>query len=831
MPIHNHIILPEQIRNSIDFISPRSGGGRPNIPQRNNAQHGQFLREKLDETWNLQQSMHDERSSVSLATREGTYIEFKGKAGYDLVYSSLEDQRAGIRLLNVRDITIGDEVQQAATVYVPHGKEHKFAQKLEDYRTRLNSDSKPPHDRLFRSIEDLHIANLQSMWTDKPELFPTEAITWYEVWIRTLISEDKGKEQCENFICSLRETGVETKSEFLLFHERAVILVKGNLSTLSEMIKRFDFLAEFRSASTPASFWCSESTKSQTEWVQDLLQRMIVEQEHDVLVCVLDTGINNGHPLLKPLIPDSNCLTSIPGSGTHDYNGHGTQMAGIIEFDNLEEKLVSSNPVIISNRLCSIKILPDTGGNAPDMYGPITEQSVYRAEVSFPNERKLYCMAITASNSDDGLPSSWSGAIDQLAYNDGINPRILIVSAGNIHYEPLNYPIWRNYPSGNALRPIQDPAQSWNALTIGAYTEKIALGECQQYGRVASVGELSPYSTTSVNWPSSSPIKPEIVFEGSNLFSTNDPNYPFTPGEELESLTTNASFQRKPFVSFSATSLASAIATSKVSRLMQKYPSLWPESIRALMVHSAEWTEGMKRQFPATTKSELRVRLRNVGYGVPDENRLFNSMDNALTMISQGRLQPYIKEATAPKMNEMHIIELPWPSEVLQDLGESMAKIKITLSYFIDPGPGRIGWQNKYKYQSCGLRFDLNDVNENEEIFKIRVNKKMREDDNLQYSTADSSRWKIGAKNRDVGSIHCDYIEDTAINLAGCKYVAVYPVGGWWKLRTNLKMYNTSIRYSLVVSLETDSQEVSIYNTIVNKITTIISTPVEIPIN
>lgn len=833
MSVHKHIILPEQIRKKYDFESPRKGGREPNIPQRNNIQHGQYLNQRLDEVWDQQRSMQQERNAVALPSRDGTYIEFRGQVGYDLVYSSLEDQRAGIRLLNVRDIKTGNGIQQAATVYVPRGKEHRFAQKLVEYQTILTSQNKPSHDKLFRSIEDLNIANLYSMWTDKPNLFPSESITWYEVWIRTLVTEDKGKEQCESFINNLREIGIETKDAFLLFHERAVVLIKGNVNTLSDMIVRYDFLAEFRAASITAGFWCNQSRQSQNEWIQDLLQRMIVEQEHDVLVCLLDTGVNNGHPLLQPLIPNTNCLSSIPSDGTHDVgDGHGTQMAGIIEFENLEEKLETARPVVVSNRICSIKILPNRGRNSPNIYGPITEQSVYRAEVAFPNDRKLYCMAITASNSDKGLPTSWSGEMDQLAYNDGTNSRLLIVSAGNIRFDSSNFPIWNNYPTGSALRPVQDPAQSWNSLTIGAFTEKIASGERPQYGRVASVGELSPFSTTTVNWPSSSPLKPEIVFEGGNLFSTNDLNFPYTTGEEVESLTTNAQFQHRPFTSFSATSLATAIATSKAAQLMRRYPNLWPESIRALMVHSAEWTEGMKRQFPATNKTQLRLRLRSVGYGVPNENRLFNSLDNAMTMIAQGTLQPYIKDgSTSPRMNEMHIIELPWPSELLQDLGEVMTKIKITLSYFIEPGPGEIGWKNKYRYQSCGLRFELNDVNENEESFKQRINKKMRDDENPQFDNADSSRWSIGVNNRDVGSIHSDYIEDTAINLAECKYVAVYPVGGWWKFRTNLKMYNNQLRYSLVVSLETPSQEIDLYSEVINKIENVVNVPVEVRVS
>ena len=547
---------------------------------------------------------------------------------------------------------------------------------------------------------------------------------------------------------------------------------------------------------------------------------------------MLDSVINNAHPLLQQCVPDDNCLTSLPGEGTHDPGeGHGTLMAGIIEYGNLEEKLESTLPIYVTNRLCSIKILPNKGVNKPEMYGPITEQSIYRAEANFPNDRKCFCMAVTAADSDKGLPTSWSGAVDKLAYSDGTNTRLMLISAGNIRVLPENFPIWNNYPSGNALRPVQDPAQSWNALTIGGFTEKVAVGEKTQDQPVASVGQISPFSRTSVLWKPSSPIKPEIVFEGGNLYKTSDQSYPYSANESLESLTTNAQFHyKKPFTTIGATSLATAIATHEASKLMQKYPDFWPETIRAIMVHSAEWTEAMEQQFPATNKKELGIRLRNVGYGVPNEFRLFNSLNNALTLITQDTIQPYIKRrgSSSIEMNEMSLIGLPWPSDILNDLGEEKTKIKITLSYFIDPGPGEIGWKDKYRYQSCGLRFDINGINESLSEFKLRINKKMR-DENYVSSHVDSNRWTLGVNNRDVGSIHSDYIEDTAINLANCKYVAVYPVGGWWKLRTNLKKYNSRIRYSLIVSLETPNQDIDIYTEVATQVENIVGIPIEIP--
>lgn len=41
-------------------------------------------------------------------------------------------------------------------------------------------------------------------------------------------------------------------------------------------------------------------------------------------------------------------------------------------------------------------------------------------------------MAITAEDSEQGKPTSWSGAVDSIAYNNGKAGRLFMVSAGNI---------------------------------------------------------------------------------------------------------------------------------------------------------------------------------------------------------------------------------------------------------------------------------------------------------------------------------------------------------------------------------------------------------------
>lgn len=131
------------------------------------------------------------------------------------------------------------------------------------------------------------------------------------------------------------------------------------------------------------------------------------------------------------------------------------------------------------------------------------------------------------------------------------------------------------------------------------------------------------------------------------------------------------------------------------------------------------------------------------------------------------------------------------------------------------------------------MRFDLNNTNETRREFELRINDLIKADENEERVRNDSARWLIGSDNRDKGSVHSDEIVSlTATELAECNLIAIFPIGGWWKTRTNLNKYNSRARYSLIVSLDTPAENIDLYNVVKTKIENIIAAPiaVEIPI-
>lgn len=831
MKKYDHLILPP-IEEPYKY-SP-TGMGSSNIPQRNRVEHATMLEQKFSAMRISDAEMKRERSALSLPTRTGTYVEFKGAENHDLIFKSLEAGNVGVRLLNVRQqIRDNGNFDTYATVYIPHGQECKFLNKLRDYTdtSKDSSKGKPKNADLINSIDDINIAILSSFWTDSSTFFPTETLDWYETWLK--IDETKDKiEQIKSYHNTLNTLSIEYKTNVLFFPERAVVLVYANKNKLIDIMNSSEMLAEIKKGQETAGFWCEESISDQREWVNDLLQRLIIDNESNVSVCILDSGVNNGHPLLSPIVSEEACLSYDPHWGSADRNGHGTMMAGAATYGDLSEILPNNNSISVLGNLCSIKILPNEGGNPKELWGDITQQAIYKAEIQFNNRQLIYCLAITAPECYDmGKPSSWSGALDTMSYGEGKSQRLILVSAGNIQDSSE---IWSNYPEGNWTASVQNPAQAWNVLTIGAYTKKVTINDHRydNHERVAESGGISPFSTTSVIWNKSWPIKPDVVFEEGNLIKHNDSDYPFGSHEDLEVLTTSKNFQFRQFETFNATSSATALATNLAAKIAKKYPELWPESVRGLMLHSAEWTDTMKRQFRVNGRTNIKELLRSCGYGVPNQDRALFSTDNGFTYISQSTIKPYVKNKVSVSCNEMHLYELPWPKELLESLGEVELTLRITLSYFIEPSPGEIGWKDKYRYPSFGLRFDVNNPLEGKEQFKKRINKSIQneENDNIETIDNDSQRWTIGSKNRSAGSIHCDMITATGADLASCNMIAIFPIVGWWKTRTNLQKYNSKARYSLIISLDTPIEDISLYNTVKAKIEALIQTPVQITV-
>lgn len=138
------------------------------------------------------------------------------------------------------------------------------------------------------------------------------------------------------------------------------------------------------------------------------------------------------------------------------------------------------------------------------------------------------------------------------------------------------------------------------------------------------------------------------------------------------------------------------------AQISAAYPELWPETVRALIFHSAEWTQRMKDDFlKGNVKGAYENLVRTCGFGVPDIGRALWSASDTLTLIVEDELKPYARvKPKPPTAHDMHLHDLPWPKDALIDLGDAEVEMRVTLSYFIEPNPGvaERGLKGCYRY-------------------------------------------------------------------------------------------------------------------------------------
>ncbi|MCA2318083.1 S8 family peptidase [Mycobacterium intracellulare] len=835
-----HIVV-RNLPTSEPFTLASAGGGTEKEPfTGDRPSHGRRL------TRELQDAISPPTDEAETA---GAYVTFVSFPGLELALESLDPQSSGEQpeLLAVRQIATDDGDIQMATVFIPDGKKQYFFKRLSAYVETASND-KARHAALVERIQSIRRATIRELWTDPDEQFPDDhtELRWWEVWLR-----NRDSHELQRFTAFASERRLRTSQHYLGFGDRTVVLLRATADQLSQTFESLDDIAELRRPHDVASFLAELPASEQMPWADDLLNRLQAADGDAPVVCVLDTGVQDSHPLLTASLDALDVHRADASWQVQPVHPHGTEMAGLALYSDLQNAITGAHTVELLHRLESVKFLPDTGGTDRDLYGAITARSVDRPEIQAPDRPRVFMLAVTAprpnpidgetepaENYEAGRPTSWSAAIDALAFGRAIDdtdlkftyldrdeprrPRLFVVSAGNIR--DLNAD--DDHLARSDLEPIEDPAQAWNALTVGAYSAHDDMANAptgfEDYVPIAPRGELAPVSRTSVvfdrkKWP----FKPDVVADGGNVAASPDGTGVDTP-PNLALLTTRLQgLGQGLFTTTRDTSAATAQVAAIAADICAAYPDLKPETVRGLVVHSAQWTEAMENRFAAeSNKTRRGSLLRRYGMGVPDLARACQSAIDALTLVAEARIHPYEQGASsAAKVREMNVHQLPWPTAALESLGDVTVHLRVTLSYFIEPNPSSRGWTGRYVYPSHGLRFATRRPEDSIETFRQRINTRARAEGQKPPSLETETGWLFGAnQQQSPGSIHTDIWSGSAIDLASKGAIAVYPVAGWWKNRRGYDQSNEGVDYSLIVSIESREVEIDLWTPVMQQI-------------
>ena len=230
----------------------RGGGNRPEIPERNRAQHARKLQGQMNEVRTAAESARQAQQEAGMEESLGIQVEFESFPDIELAFERLAKESLGIELLNVQH----DEHRTRATVFVPDGELKHFEELVSDYQERKTDSIGRPRDRraLIDAIQQIRSASLRALWTDDAEVFPTEdeGPLWWEVWLP--IREDQ-QATAEASSERAETLGMRVAQGSLMFPERTVLLVQASLEQMQGCMTILNNIAELRRAKETAEFF------------------------------------------------------------------------------------------------------------------------------------------------------------------------------------------------------------------------------------------------------------------------------------------------------------------------------------------------------------------------------------------------------------------------------------------------------------------------------------------------------------------------------------------------------------------------------------------------
>ena len=773
-------------------------------PDRERGLHGRALVNQLNGLQLRALSLHRRRGDLGLEAT-GSVIVAEVVLNRDFVPETLEN-RVGKRHVELLGVRSTEGTKGVATLFIPDGEMEKPRKKVETYLDpEKDSSSVPAGAKTIQSIDRFRASLGPDLWTDPHHSYPSDSLDSYdwEVWLRD--------GEVDRFRKNAAKLDIHVGESEVLFPDRAVLVVRASVAAIEAAVDLLDSIAELRAAPQFDAEFHAMSIPEQADWTGELEGRLVGPSRDDVALCLLDSGVAWAHPLLRASLAETDCH-ACEGWTKADRTGHGTEMAGVASYgEEMGAILASQGEHPLSFRLESVKVIALSAEDASLKHrGAILREAPLYPEIEAPFRTRVFTMTVTGARCEKGRPTAWSGALDQICagVDDEAPQRLVFISAGN-HIPQPGY----LYPEDNLADSVQDPAQAWNAVCVGAITHRDGLNQAERPGwsPLAPVGGLSPHTTTSTHWHKDWPNKPDMVMEGGNM--ATPPGGAPDRVEELELLTTRLPRVGTPLLtSVGGTSPAAVLAGRYAAMIQQEYTNLWPETVRALLIHSCRWTQVMNAQCSEGTRRQRQSDLlRTFGYGSPDLRRALHSAEHALTLVIEDTIQPFELDGSKAKTNELRLHELPWPESALESLGTTPVRLRVTLSYFVEPGPGERGWKSRYLYPSHNLRFAVKTASETDLDFGKRISFAERTlADKGRSFPSDAGEWRIGTDNRYRGSVHSDVWEGRASELTGRGHIAVYPVNGWWRTRKHLGEVERKARYSLVVSIETDEMEVEV---------------------
>ncbi len=517
-------------------------------------------------------------------------------------------------------------------------------------------------------------------------------------------------------------------------------------------------------------------------------------------VCVIDSGIQENHPLIRSAIDTVNSRSYVDGdASTADYvkqSGHGTKVAGAVLYPVSIQK---GGQFQIESIIQNARILDKKNEISRSRFEPkLMEQII----ADYYPETRLFNLSVADHASYNGthMPAL-AASIDKLIHENNI---LFILAAGNLYTSspiPSNPGIkehiqaGKNYPDylNEIESKIASPGVSYFAITVGSIAKEDF--EDDDYKAMAGSNYVSPFSRTGLGmWGC---IKPDVVEFGGdfmkNKLSEEIVTNEFTSPELVNSTLYGASSVGKD-------SCGTSYSTPKVSyiasRPQTEHPNESAQMYRALIIQSARLPEHC---FHQPTVNDFRY----YGYGVPDINRALNNSKSRITFIQDGKVGP----------KKADIYRLKIPEELKGEGKDFRLLVEVTLSF---TSKTRLTRKGSHQYLANWLDWRSSKYNESFTSFRNRTLQYLEgqvDDESIdegvnviQWVVRENPKWGVKGLSRNNSTVQKSWAIIEPQQFAEEFSLAIVGHIGWDKNLEN------ETPYALCVSFEVLDSQMNIYN-------------------
>lgn len=627
----------------------KRGGFPPSSDRKNNIQHGEKL---LSQVRNHVTENIDDIQKF----RFEPHLVMKVELEKDAILSE-----ANISKLESMGLKVIDTEEKELMVLFADDYELKeFNKAIDDYKQGVIARTKIENEDLFSSIRSVSRWNQEDRkGQDIEQLSEIDYIDCY-LWIFDSLNETKNK--AEEFIKNAEQNCMKYCDKYIS-QTVAVVRLKIQKKQLLYFLKhpliyRIDRIPNYHIKRAERAA-ISNIALSDIKYNGDLLT------EDSASICVIDSGILSGHPLLKDAIGDAKTFYVSDGytANENDIDGHGTMVAGICEYGIIHPDAQFIPRIFLYNakihdgeylgdfELCKqelydekIEIDMEQEDLLYNFYlGNVTEKDLFdniglktrvqetksiikkythmheKLIVNQMREIVEYfydnygCRIFNLSQGDlnypynDKKPRAWTCVLDELQREYDI---LFIVSSGNYDYtyEHDVKNILADYPKyffTDEKARVIDPAASSISLTVGGMALSsipfVASDERISALPISQKNQIS--SSTRIGPGIQKAIKPEFVaYGGDNVFNTMLSKISPNVGNYVISLSNKLTDGL--FCQDVGTSFAAPYVSHIAALVLERYPHISNNLLRAILASASSVPKEIELQIEKLDDTE-----------------------------------------------------------------------------------------------------------------------------------------------------------------------------------------------------------------------------------